>query len=47
MSDLSSFTPRYVGTGQGGNIVVNIKLTFGLSVVKMKARRHRFCIADL
>ena len=28
-------------------IVVNIKLTFGLSVVKMKSRRHRFRIAEL
>ena len=28
-------------------IVVNIKLTFGLSVVKMKGRRHRFRIAEL
>ena len=28
-------------------IVVNIKFTFGLSVVKMKGRRHRFRIAEL
>ena len=28
-------------------IAVNIKLTFGLSVVKMKGCRHRFRIAEL
>ena len=40
VSDLPSFIPRYVGTGQGG------ELTFGLSVVKMKDRSHRFRIAE-
>ena len=28
-------------------IVVNTKLTFGPSIVKMKGHRHRFCIAEL
>ena len=28
-------------------IVVNIELTFGFSVVKIKSRRHRFRIAEL
>ena len=28
-------------------IIINIKLTLGLSVIKMKGSRHRFCIAEL
>ena len=28
-------------------IVVDIKLTFGLSVVQVKGRRHRFSVAEL
>ena len=39
---------RWDWTGwQSVAIVVNIKLTFGLSVVKIKGRRHRFRIAEL
>ena len=29
------------------NIIVNIKLTYGLFVVKIKGRQHRFRIAEL
>ena len=39
---------RWNWTGwQSVVIVVNIKLTFGRSVAKMKDRRHRFRIAEL
>ena len=46
MSDLSTFTHDTLELYRVA-IVANIKLTFGLSVVKMKGRRNRFRIAEL
>ena len=44
------FNPKIRGNWtewQKSAVVVHVELTFGLSVVQVKGRRHRFCMAEL